>query len=52
MNLESRVIQIFDKLKLLAMDGGEQPAIAFDGFFLQFAKDLADIATSFIASGV
>ncbi len=43
MNLESRVIQIFDELKLLAMD--EQPAIAFDYFFLRFAKGLTDIPT-------
>jgi hypothetical protein len=43
MNLESRVIQIFDKLELLAMD--EQPAIAFDRFFLRFAKGLTDIPT-------
>ena len=27
------------------MDGREQPAIAFDGFFLRFAKGLADIPT-------
>ena len=43
MNLKSRVIQIFDKLKVLAKD--EQPPIAFDSFFLRFAKGLTDIPT-------
>jgi hypothetical protein len=43
MNLKSKVIQIFDKLKVLAMD--ERPAIAFDSFSLRFAKGLTDIPT-------
>jgi hypothetical protein len=45
LNLDSRIIQIFDKLKLLAMDEREQPVIAFGSFFLRFAKDLDDIST-------
>ena len=43
MNIKFRVVQVFDKLKVLAMD--EQPAIAFDSFFLRFAKGLTDIPT-------
>jgi hypothetical protein len=41
-NLKSRVIYIFDKLKLLAIEKRE-PAEAFDGFSLRFAKGLTDI---------